>query len=939
MKYRNFPVFVLIVFFPWVSGYGQYYDIGQARSSRKWGKIETAHFSIVFPASYAIQAGRSAALFEMSQAAVSAGMQTSVRKTPVVFHTESPVSNAYSIWAPQRIEILTTPPQDMYAQPWMQQLALHEYRHTVQLSKLNQGITRVLGYIFGEQAAALSTGLFIPSWFIEGDAVAIETALSMSGRGRVPDFPMPLRAQLLEKGAYSYPKASLGSYRDFVPDIYTTGYHIVAATRKKYGSGIWNETLNNVARRPWTITPFNNGLRRISGLNKKGIYNESMELLDSLWKGAPSGSTNPVKLSSNPDNFTNYNHPHRINDSVIVSLKTSYKDIPRIVTIDRDGHEQIVFTPGYMPDDRISYGDGWLTWAEYRPHIRWETVGFTTIVMFNPATGETRKIKSSSRRFSPANGPAGSGIAFIETEASGESFLSVLEPGETMLRLPLPPGMTASTPQWSADGKKIAIVMTGNKGKALAIAEPEKAEIRYLTPFSYSEISLPVFGIDDLFFTGTIDGTSEICRYNLTSGQSFVVTEAKYGSTQASVSGNQLLFADYTADGYRLASVDLRKSASIAIPYSENSQWPLAETLTAQENGFKFPDSIPDNNYPITPYRKGKNLFGIHSWAPVFVDIGGQTARPGVSVVSQNLLSTLFISAGYDYNMTEEAGMFRSEIAWKAWYPVLKASVSTGMRASAITEDNGSARRFTWNETNLDLTIAQSLNLSRGAYTSGLYGELSHNYSGIVHNSTTPDNFTEGNLSGLTYGAFAYHYRRQAYRDLAPRLGFNIELKYRHTPFGQVKAGNSAAVQSQVYLPGIAPNHSVLLYAGIQASNPEKYRFSNILSLSRGYTTILNGDRLFAAKASYRMPLCYPDFHLGGLMYIKRLRSGLFFDFTKASDEKGIEYYNSAGLDLVSDMHLLGLSTPVSIGLRSVYLLRTAEMTFGLLFSVNLYQY
>lgn len=939
MKYLTRLILLFITLLITTYGYGQFYDIGQSRSDQQWSKIETENFKIIFPSSYGEQARKAAAIFEMAHHPVSSGLQTSVRKTPVIFHLESPVSNAYSIWAPRRIEILTTPPQDLYAQPWMQQLALHEYRHIVQLSKLNQGITRTFGYFFGEQAVVVSTGIFVPSWFLEGDAVASETAFSESGRGRIAAFSMPLRAQLLEKGAYSYPKASLGSYRDFVPNIYITGYHIVAAARNKYGINIWNEALNSVARQPWTITPFNYGLKKVSGLNKKGIYRESLVMLDSLWKKKPAVKTSHIFLSSEPGCYTNYNYPNRINDSVIVALKTSFNDIPQIVRIDGKGNERIIFTPGYMPDDRISYGGGWLAWAEYRPHIRWETVGFTTIVLFNPATGEVRKIKSSGRRYSPVKGPGDSGIAVIEIESSGENFLTIIRQDETTTRLQIPDGMTASAPQWSPDGQRIVIVVNGNKGKALAIADLATSRISYLTTFSYSEISNPAFGPDNLYFTGTMDGLNQICRYNLTTGQSEVITEAGYGATQSSLSDGQLLYADYTSGGYRIATIDLMASLLQLKPYSDLSYWPLAEVLSAQENGFIFPDSIPDTEYGIEPYRKGSNLFGIHSWAPLYVDIGGQTVRPGVSVMSQNLLSTLMISAGYDYNMTEETCMFRSDIAWEAWYPVLQASVSTGMRAAAITEENGSARRFTWNETTLDLSISQSLNLSRGAYTSGLYGELSHNYTSIANNSSTPENFTDGVLSGLTYKVFAYHYRNQAYRDLAPRIGFNLDIKYRHTPFGQLKAGNIAAVQTQIFLPGIAPNHSMLLYAGIQESNPEKYKFSDILSISRGYSILLNADRLISAKAGYRLPLFYPDFHLGGLVYIKRIRAGAFFDFTRSKEQNSINDYNSAGLDLVSDMHLLGLSTPVSFGLRSVYLLRSGDFTFGLLFSMNLYQY
>ncbi|PKO95853.1 MAG: hypothetical protein CVU14_11325, partial [Bacteroidetes bacterium HGW-Bacteroidetes-9] len=194
MKNQFRIFFIIVLALVSLAASGQYYDIGQSPASTKWEKLEAGNFSIIYPSTYYQKAKEAAYLFSVSGKSVAAGLDAKPKLTPIILHTQNAVSNAYSIWAPRRIEVLTTPPQELYAQPWMQQLALHEYRHIVQLSSLNQGFTKFLGYLFGQQAAVVSTGLFVPSWFIEGDAVATETALSYSGRGRVPSFSQSLRA-------------------------------------------------------------------------------------------------------------------------------------------------------------------------------------------------------------------------------------------------------------------------------------------------------------------------------------------------------------------------------------------------------------------------------------------------------------------------------------------------------------------------------------------------------------------------------------------------------------------------------------------------------------------------------------------------------------------------------------------------------------------------
>ena len=179
-------------------------------------------------------------------------------------------------WAPKRIELYPCPPQDIYGEEWLEQLAIHEYRHAVQTAKMNKGFTRVLSWIFGEQATGGILGLYIPRWFLEGDAVCTETALSYSGRGRLADFESNLRAQLLEKGSYSYDKAVLGSYKTFIPDYYSLAISWWRKQREKYGTGLWNSTLDRVAKYPFIVVPFSSGMKRFTGLSKVKLYRQTL---------------------------------------------------------------------------------------------------------------------------------------------------------------------------------------------------------------------------------------------------------------------------------------------------------------------------------------------------------------------------------------------------------------------------------------------------------------------------------------------------------------------------------------------------------------------------------------------------------------------------------------------------------------------------------------
>ena len=180
-------------------------------------------------------------------------------------------------WAPKRVELYATPPQNDGTQTWLDHLATHEYRHVVQMDDLERGFTQILNTIFGQQATALVVGLYLPLWFMEGDAVCTETVLGESGRGREPEFEQELRAQLLEKGAYSYDKAVLGSYKDYVPNRYNLGYYLVGKSRQHYGDEFWRNTIVRIGESPMKVNCFSAGLKMGMKDQRQAMFQELEE--------------------------------------------------------------------------------------------------------------------------------------------------------------------------------------------------------------------------------------------------------------------------------------------------------------------------------------------------------------------------------------------------------------------------------------------------------------------------------------------------------------------------------------------------------------------------------------------------------------------------------------------------------------------------------------
>src|SRR5690606_2194047 len=128
---------------------------------------------------------------------------------------------------PRRSEFYTMPPQNYNftgTTEWLDQLASHEYRHVVQFDKANRGFNKLLYYAFGPATLAAMSVTAVPQWFWEGDAVATETAFTSGGRGKIPNFNLVFRTNLLEGRKFNYHKQYLRSYKHNIPDHYVLGY-------------------------------------------------------------------------------------------------------------------------------------------------------------------------------------------------------------------------------------------------------------------------------------------------------------------------------------------------------------------------------------------------------------------------------------------------------------------------------------------------------------------------------------------------------------------------------------------------------------------------------------------------------------------------------------------------------------------------------------------
>lgn len=963
MKYIFTLIFLLFLLTN--STNAQFYQTGQDPSRIKWSQINTQNFQVIYPQEFEKEAQRLTFVLSKVYEYSAQSMNHVPRKISVVLHTRTANSNGLVAWAPKRMELFTTPNQQMYSQDWLNQLALHEFRHLVQMDKIQSELPFILKLIMGEQATALVTGVYLPLWFLEGDAVVSETALSHTGRGRQASFTMEYRALLAEKAPYSFSKAYLGSYRDFVPDYYKLGYLMVGKAREKYGPELWTDVVKRAGSDPLSLTPLNTVVKKHTGLNSQQLYRQLFTDLARDWKQEMNESSDaPLSVSPKRKAYTNYYYPAFYKDSLIVAYRTSMDDIGRFVLIHTNGREEVLFTPGYLFEESAAVTGPVIIWSERQPDIRWTHAERTVISTYDIESRQKRRLTFDNKLFSPVVSPDLKSFAAVETDKENHFFLSVYDvnTGHLLNQFKSAGNHYLFTPCWDEKGERLYVVGLSPEGKYLASFDLLSGQYRPLTSPTFADIKNPALTNNQLIFSADYSGNDELYALDTRSGMLYHIFSPAFGADYPSAINSQgkILFSNYTSHGYELSTLNMKDKDDWQ-PVTDMSLQPnvLADHLTAQEKGIPDLQNTDSIHYPSSRYLKSAHLFNFHSWAPAYIDIDNYEIRPGVSLLSQNMLGTADTRIGYDYDMANKTGKYIMDFNYYGLFPELNTSLSYGNGKSShyqITENvdrnhnvisrDTTLNNYKWEELDADIKVRLPLNLSRGKYSIGLYPEIEYNFSYLRPSQFYGDNIYSGDFHALTYRLYHFNLIHQYAQSLMPKWGYQLDMIYRHTPFGIYQQGTIKGLQSNIYLPGLLKNNGIKIYQGYQIKTfSATSGFSNFVRFPRGMHGYEN-NKMYSFSADYRMPLLYPDASLGKLLYLKRVRSSLFYDYAWLSvpalsnDHRYISNYkqfglNSTGVDLTADFHVLRSVIPLQAGLRSIYLPQSRSMAFEFLFSVD----
>jgi Tol biopolymer transport system component len=918
----------------------QFYETGQDPFSVSWKQIRTSNYKLIFPSGFEKSAQEFASTLDTIYPVIGNDLNKKPKRISVVFHTQSSLSNGVVVYAPKRMELYTIPPQDNQAQDWLNELALHETRHVAQLDALRTGVTKLGSYIFGQQFVGAISAL-PPRWFFEGDAVYSETEFSKTGRGRSASFAMEYRALALDKNIYSYEKALLGSYKDYVPDVYQMGYPMVKKARDLFASDVFAKSLEYTARNPYLYFSFGLSLKKRHNYNNVSLYKLTYNDLKESWKKQDTADTYnqwPVKKTHS---YTNYNNPVYIGDETILAEKSDLTETRQLVNIDKNGKEKRLLYIGGNSGYRTSFYKNQIMWSENRNDMRWQNRTYSEIVIYNL---DTKRIKRFRKTwfFSPVFSPDGNAIAAVKETPQYNCSLVILDPisGKVTKEVNAPENIHLQYPVWLSSSE-ILFLASSKAGKYIIKLNKDNVW-EQVTPSSFQNISSFCVAGNKLLLAGERNGTNNIFSFSFTDSTFSQVTFSRFGAFEPFYDAKSeiLYFSTYTSDGYRTAFMTWNpETVSVNIPYFNNTEDSFSTRLS-QPNFQNSSSNI--KNYPVKSYSKITNLFNFHSWMPAYynydvTNFSNPAVYPGLMLLSQNLLGTMISSFGYSYQ--EGYSHLRANISYKALYPVISWGIDAGGPVSRVSGNEFIPIRMN-SALNSTVRVSVPISFSQRNKITGTVPYIEWKYNRNAYFIRSDSSYFQ-EMNFINFGLNAYCYSKMAIRDIFPRWGFSSWFKMQTTPFENKVFNSIYAANLRVYFPGIIRNHSLQLRYGYQYQNPRRYLYGSVLSFPPGYVTS-RSEEMHNFEASYSLPLFYPDIHAGPLAYIKRIRTNIFYNtalnYYHQAGAKIIteDILRSVGTDLIADVHFLRLMFPFEVGARFSYL-PTEKVLYGqAIFSVNL---
>ncbi len=923
-------VFAIVNFL--IGSYSFAQEFGGNPPSIKWRQINTDTVRIIYPAGVEDQAQRVANTIHYLSKNSRRSIGRKQKKINIVLQNQTVVSNGYVSLAPFISEFFLNQPQNSHdvGSNWLDLLTIHEYRHALQFVNSKRGITNLAYILSGETGWSYFSSLSIPNWFWEGDAVVGETALTAQGRGRMPSFYNGYKSLYFDEVNFSYQKARNGSIKNFVPNHYELGYLVCNYGREKYGNDLWKDILSDAGKYKGVLYPFSRSLKKKTDNSTSAFYNLTMDHYQSGWNAVVLKPLPNTKQLNNVDKkgiFTSYKYPYFDSEGNTIVYKSSYKEIGAFYRISPSGIESRIKEQGRVLDSYYSYKNEKLVWCEIGQDERWSWQVNSNIIYYDIEKSKRKKLTVSSKYFSPdISYDSKKVVAFHATEdQTYHLHILDIETGSLINEIPNENNYYYSYPKWSENDAFIIAIARDAKGRnALMKISTDNGQTQNITSFTNHQIGIPWQDGNHIFYSASYSGIDNIYRVGLGNGKIYAITDVQTGAYTPAVKNNELYYNEFSSLGNNIKIMSFDSSKLKETDYVEPIDMPQYASVSTEAEGGNITDSIPHKIYDTRKYSTSSKLVNLHSWSLFFADPNYEWA-----LSSNNILNTLAMKLGVRYNRNDNDFNYFVNLAYAQWYPVFSIGANYGKRKGIYpvydTEGN-LVKTITvgWSESVIKPGVLIPLDFSSGLYSRKAGLEGNYSYTSVMFDENDDVQTTNFNLNSFQTGFSIINNRKKARQNIFSKYSQYVNFSYNNSIDENI--AEQILADSELTFPGLFSNHNLVFQLSYQKEDAgNDYRYNDNFTYARGYNRPVY-DFIYKVGSNYHVPLIYPDWGFWGILYFYRLRSNVFFDYSRMhflnskTNTKSIQLYNSVGGELVIDSRLLNLYD-LSFGFRYSYLI------------------
>ncbi len=862
--------------------YCQIFDNEQANPKVKWMQINTEKFRLIFPEKFSPTAPRVANNLENQLIEASYDLNRKTKKIDVILQENNLDQNGFVQLAPRKSELYSTPSGIPSNQTWLTNLSLHEMRHVAQFDNLTGKIKKP----YGQQLALALFALNLPSWYFEGDAVLQETLFSNGGRGRLPSWQMPIRANIQSNLNYNFNKYVHGSYKDLVPSYYTIGYFMSSELYQK-NNEINRQVFEEMNGKLLRIFNFKRTIKKFHGSTPSQLFDQTMLNLKMNWEVKPE-NIYPNRILLNDKYPTDYILP-QVQNGEIFAIQKGPQHVNRIVTINKNNptNSREIIKVGAQIMPYFDIKKHLIVWDEYRRNPRYSKETFNVINIYNLETKTKNTIPHNTRYYTPTLSPDLQNIACIEVDESNNSYLILLDllTKKKIKSIEIPHEIHIQQPQFDPTGLKIVAIGVNEKGTNLLEIDLKTEQITELLSWGNQQIERPIYHKNDIIYKSNAGQKDDI--FILKNGKTKRITNVEFGAFNPFLHNDTLYFNDYTTKGLKINFINFRDSE-----FEKTNNKPI-QTLYSSQNNFKTNDNFPtvtgkDSIYKIEKYNALAHTINFHSISLSGNDFENfDNLKPGIFILSNDVLNTTQVKLGFEYDTNIKKTTYSASISYQKYYPKITLGYQNKglIGRAAVSNNKDSILQFDYRENLFTADIQIPFVYYRGNDILNYGVNLGTSYQHRYDMTLPLKNFNTDIAFPLNYQIYFHKNARRSRMDIFPKWGQNISFVYRHLPFEKQIQGTSWALRTSFYFPGIVTNHGIQLRYSMQ-HNTGRFQSTYSIPLINGiayipYKTIKN-----TLLIDYRLPLAYPDWSLGQIAYLKRIYAGLAANYLNIQETK-----------------------------------------------------